>query len=375
MIQERETFPAEFRPEDKRLWELLPHEKLTSGINFGSLKTSALVESSCAHYPEEDYTFLHECAAIEWKGTIFAAWYNNPRVELQGRTPIRECRSRDGGKTWSEVRVIADDPTGKILYCPPVFGICDGSLYLFLNEMVSADHIHALDLYRFDETADAFVKLWSRPIGFKLNTNVISLPNGKRMLAGRIAELDGFPNTPAVLISDSGKIDAEWRLVKIAENGNLPDGSAYEHPETCPIVYGSEVLMFCRDDRRRVPIVYRSHDFGETWSGPIAIDVPFSSSKIYAGTLSNGRSYVIGNLQPDRTRLMLLLTEPGERIFTKGLLIQDGASAALGYGGQQWSYPVSFESDGKLCMLYSGVVREGSPKYTAATFSALPIDV
>lgn len=34
------------------------------------------------------------------------------------------------------------------------------------------------------------------------------------VLPGRIGELDGFSNTPAVLISDNGKINAEWCLVK-----------------------------------------------------------------------------------------------------------------------------------------------------------------
>ena len=44
--------------------------------------------------------------------------------------------------------------------------------------MVSADHIHALDLFVFDEESDKFIQLWSKPIPFKLNTNVVKLNNG-----------------------------------------------------------------------------------------------------------------------------------------------------------------------------------------------------
>lgn len=368
-----------FDEEDRKMYDLIPGLQMVDGIDFSKLAASDRVETSVIHYPEDEYTFLHECAGISYHGTIFAAWYNNAGFELLGRTPIRERRSYDGGRTWSDLRVIADDETEKILYCPPVFGICDDTLYLLLNEMVSADHIHALDLYRFNEETEAFEFLWSRPLPFKLNTNVIPLANGKLMLAGRIAELDGFPNTPAVLISDSGKIDAEWRLVKIAENGDLPGGSRYIHPETCPIVNGHEVIMFNRDDQRKVPVVYLSFDDGETWSDVMSLDIPFSNSKIYAGTLSNGRNYVIGNLYPGRSRLMLLLTEPGEAKFTKGLLLQDGYSEELGFGGNQWSYPVCFEDNGRLCMAYSGVVDEGEwrkkPKTTAAIFSAVPMDI
>ena len=97
--------------------------------------------------------------------------------------------SYDGGKTWTEPSVIADDPEGKTLYCPPIYGICDDKLYLFLNEMVAADHMHALDLYVYKEEEGIFTKLWSKPIPFKLNTNVITLPNGKLMLPGRVGEI------------------------------------------------------------------------------------------------------------------------------------------------------------------------------------------
>lgn len=82
------------------------------------------------------------------------------------------------------------------------------------------------------EESDRFEFLWSRPIPFKLNTNVVTLPNGKLLLPGRVGELDAFPNTPVVMISDSGKIDAQWRVVKVAENGVLPEGERLEHLET-----------------------------------------------------------------------------------------------------------------------------------------------
>jgi len=218
-----------------------------------------------------------------------------------------------------------------------------GELYMFVNEMVSADHIHALDLYRWNEQTEHFDLLWSRPLPFKLNTNVMTLPNGKLLLSGRIAELDGFPNTPAVLISDSGRIDADWRLVYIQPDGNLPDGSALVHPEICPILHNGTLYMFCRDDNRRVPLLYLSRDFGETWEGAYTHDIPFSNSKIYAGTLQNGKNYVIGNLYPGRSRLAIFFTEPDSMVFTEGRYLQNGFSQELGYGENQWSYPVAWE--------------------------------
>lgn len=233
-----------------------------------------------------------------------------------------------------------------------MYGICEDKLYMLINEMVSADHIHALDLYVFQEEKDCFEFLWSKPIPFKLNTNVYKMANGKLLLPGRIAELDGFPNTPAVLISDSGKIDDDWRLVYIQENGDLPDGSKLVHPEITAIIEDNKIAMFSRDDERKVPLVYLSQDYGETWSDAFSYDIPFSDSKIYAGTLSDGRNYIIGNWYPGREKLVLVFSKPKENTFETGIILQNGFSDRLGYG-KAWCYPCAYEADHKLYIIYT----------------------
>jgi len=361
-----------YSSEDQKLEDMLPFYSLWKGEDPLTLEKIPAIRTYDVIRPDEEYAFLHEAAVIEYHGILFAAWYNNTRTELHGRTPIRARCSADGGKTWGEVQVVADDPTGKILYCPPVFGVDNDTLYMFQNQMVAPDHIHSLDLYRYDAEACKFVLLWSKPIPFKLNTNVVSLPNGKLMLPGRIAELDQFPNTPAVLISDSGRIDAEWRLVYIVPNGDLPDGSKLVHPELSAIVEGEEVTIFCRDDERRVPLLYRSTDSGETWSGPYAIDLPISSSKIYSGTLSDGREYIVTNVvPPDRKILVLYLTDcKGELHFTRAIELQNSLSDTLGYGGA-WHYPVAHEADGKLYIIYTA----SNPDNTrGAVLTVVPLD-
>ena len=336
--------------DDIALANMLPQQKLTSG---DLEKVSTAVKTYAVSMPDAEYKFLHETAIIEYHGILFASWYNCPEKELRGHTPVRGKRSYDGGVTWSDVEVIDEQADGgdSIIFCPPVYGICDGKLYMFINEMVSPDRIHALNLYVLDDKIDRFVKLWSRPIPFKLNTNVVTLPNGKLMLPGRIGKLDAFPNTPAVLLSDSGKMDAEWRLVKLAESGDLPDGSVYRHPEMSAVVMGDKVYMFCRNDTRRVPIVYVSADNGETWSAPTAHDIPFSDSKIYAGTLRDGRHYVVGNVRSrgrnPRAILTLYITEQGSDRFSKTAVLKDGAGEDFPES-HIWHYPAVTEQDGKL---------------------------
>ena len=165
--------------EDRSFAKMLPDVQLLSGLDMASLAKDDRVQTYPVFLPNEEYQFLHEAAVIEFHGVLHAAWYNCPVTELKGFTPIRGAKSYDGGKTWTEPEMLAQDPTGKILYCPPVFGICDDTLYLLMNQMVGADLIHSLDLYRYNEETGKYDFLWSRPIPFKLNTMVLDISEEK----------------------------------------------------------------------------------------------------------------------------------------------------------------------------------------------------
>lgn len=309
------------------------------------------VRISAVQQPDDRFGFLHETAIIEHHGVLYASWYCCPEKELDGHTPICGRRSHDGGQTWSDVEIIADAADAGVMYCPPVYGVCHGRLYMLMNQMVAPDHMHALDLFILNEETGRFERLWSRPIPFKLNTNVITLPDGRLLLPGRVAELDGFPNTPAVMISDSGEIDAPWRIVRIAPDGNMPDGSKLVHPEMTVICHEGLLYAFGRNDERSVPYVYISHDLGETWSGMLAHDIPYTASKIWAGTLSDGRHYMIANVdKPGRRKLSLLLTKPGTLLFTREIVLFDEACSVLP-GINVCHYPAAVEHSGKLYVI------------------------
>ena len=347
--------------EDGMLFSMLPHMNLFSENAEKSYLDENIVSTRIITDPSDGYRFLHEAALIEYKGCIFAAWYNCQDKELDGATPIRWTKTRISPEKWDEPHMLVFDANGKLLYCPPVFGVCDGKLYMFINSMVSPDHIHSLDLYVYEETRGEFAFMRSEALPFKLNTNVYTLSNGKLILPGRIApEIDEFPSVPAVLISDSGKTDTKWRLVKIMNDRFLPDKSNLVHCELSLIECGGRLYAFSRNDLRNVPIVFVSNDFGETWSEPVSHDIPFSAAKIYSGTLSDGRNYLIGNKEPGRNELDLYVSEKNSMEFTKAYVLQNAKNQKLGLGNE-WIYPAAHEADGKLYIIctvgYDGVRR------------------
>ncbi|MBQ4528450.1 MAG: AraC family transcriptional regulator [Clostridia bacterium] len=331
---------------------------LDEKIDASNLKRDDTIEFYPVKMPDEKYSFLHESVIIEYEGMLFAAWYNCERVELSGRTPIRFSISKDGGKNWSETQTAIDDPDGIFLYCPPVFGISDGNLYMLVNKMVAADYMRSIEILKFNKEIMNFEFVRSLPIPFKLNTNVVALPNGKLMLTGRVGKPDGFPTTPAALISDSGKIDSEWRLVKITKDGKLPDGSEQIYPEISPILCNGKLYIFSRNDIYKVPLMYISDDFGESFSGPFAFDIPIYPSKIYSGNLSDGRAYIIGNVYLGRKKLVLFLSEKNTINFNKAIVIQDGDNPNF-ENGMMWHYPCAWESDGKLYITYTVTLKDG----------------
>ena len=326
-----------------------------------SIKRNDKIKTYFIARPSEDFKFLHETAVTEFHGRLIAAWYNNKKTELRGYTPIRFAVSENNGVSWSLPKTVAGDLSEKILYCPPVFGTEDDKLYMLLNQMTAPDHIHSLDLYVYNEEKNEFEFIWSKPVPFKLNTNVYEMSNGKLIMPGRFGELDGFPQIPGVLISDSGKIDAQWRQIKITEDKYLADNSEFIHPEVSLIADKNKIYAFCRNDQRDVPIVFLSEDYGEHWSGAYTSDIPFSSSKIYSGTLSDGRNYVIGNFKPDRKALYILFSRSGEMKFNKGYILQDGFSEELNWG-YQWSYPSAYESGKKLYVSYTVSYNENQER-------------
>ena len=172
--------------------ENLPFESIVGDLDIDHLPMIPNAETFPLWKPDGEFSFLHESAVVAFHGIIFCSWYNCRVNELHDFTPIRGCFSKDGGKSWSAVETLGADPSGKFLYCPPVYAIANDMLYLLMNTMVSADHIHSLETYRYDEAAGKFVFVRSDRVVLQR----IKLADFQQRMApaGRIRRQTGSPS-------------------------------------------------------------------------------------------------------------------------------------------------------------------------------------
>lgn len=302
------------------------------------------------------YSFLHDAAIVAHNGTLFAAWYNCPRGEMQGESVIRGRRSRDGGRTWSEIEVIAADTQKQgIMYVPVAFCSWQGQLYAYVTNMKGGpDLVHHCEVFVLDKKARAWASRGFIAGPFLPNCSPRRMDDGSFLMAGRMADRPGRkPTIPGVAISRGERLTEPWSLVRLLPAGTLANGRVIPYPETTAIVEGKEITALVRRQRGN-SLVFFSHDYGRTWSAPREHNFPMAASKIYAGTLSTGQRYVLCNLPSPvrRDLLAIAVSRPGRKAFSKVWKIRDGHCHAL-KARPEWSYPCAAEFEGKLHVVYT----------------------
>ena len=101
------------------------------------------------------YQFLHDPAIELHKGELFVAWYNCPEKEIVGESLIRCRRSKDGGKTWSALEVIAEDTSRDGTYYVPAQLLSHGGvLHAFVGKMKGHDLITTCAVFVLNEATN-----------------------------------------------------------------------------------------------------------------------------------------------------------------------------------------------------------------------------
>ena len=335
-------------PQDK-IYDMMPKLKTqTTRIYKGTKKTGS---------------YNHHSQLAKFKGRYYFAFSNAPRTEEEPGQRIMLSSSADGVK-WTKAECIIPGDAKKGLIRSPV-GLYSGT--------------DALYLYCLTQWAikDATVPGMRRIISGRNRIDVFSSKDGETW-QDRGTILDGF-----YWMSEGPRLTKENTLMAAGTRGDEP--VVYQWNPSNPagkpqvvalpvpdkeaqLLFGEgswyqtddgRIWLFSRDEGQSLHLyVSLGTDSGLTWTKPILSDIPDAMSRVYAGRLSDGRFYLVGNAYPklhDRRYLMLLVSNDGykfNKIYTlrdepttqrrKGLLKLDG-----------YQYPCAIVDGDKLLVGYS----------------------
>lgn len=313
-------------------------------ITAEAIKNPALREQ-IVHRADEEFPFLHDTMVASLGGRLLMAWYNCSEDEIVGRTVIRGCWSSDGGKTWSKPEIICEDTENGLHMVPVTFTEKDGEIWAYVTQMSAHDRptgyvcVQYVDHeWRIREEREDLVLL-----------NTLPQSVGAKWVVGgrRAAKAGELPHIPVIALAEKEN-PARWEIVDLPgpwEQGEYP----LFYPETAVLVDGANVTAISRNDAGAAQF-FESTDGGRSWSTGKNCDMPIAPAKIYAGSLPDGRQYMIYNEitpEKDRSKLVMALRDGSGKPFDRAWILAEGFNEALD-AGPYWHYPCACVADGWL---------------------------
>ena len=294
------------------------------------------IEYANAHTAiEGEYQFLLGAAIIKHKSVLYASWGNSLRNENDDNTILAGARSYDGGKTWVEYERISKKDKG-FGRSHGVFFEHSGRLYAFCPKA------------KYDKI-DAYPDLKTE--GYLLNDN------GVWECLGIVIDNDFWPMCEPIYL-DNGNIlmaglksDGQAAVAICAPNDltkwemkTIPNPNGIEYwGETTVLKYPDRLLAIIRKGKDLYALVSESYDNGVTWSGIEESNFKITSSKMYAGNLSNGKSYLVfsSKVKGYRDTMCIAIGKEG---FDKSFIIRHGFDKPPRFWKRnEWSYPYAYE--------------------------------
>ena len=322
---------------------------VVKGVRFSVIKR---------YEPQQDgYRFLHGVALAWYKGRLFASFAHNKGVENTNTEEARYCVSDDDGRTWSAVSTMdkGHEPGASVSH--GVFLTRGDQLWAFHAAFAGfLGKLHT-NAYVWDEARTTW-EAKGTVVGdnFWPYQEPIKMDDGNWIMAGFRVGVTGEENKqPAAVAISHGDDLLHWDVVPIRAQ---PSKDLWG--ESTVFVNGRHVVNISRFGADANALMAVSDDYGRTWSQSLPSNLPMTTSKPFAGTLSNGQHYLIGTTTADsgkrRSPLTIAVTRPGENVFSNVFIIRH-AEFPKGPGESHkdaaLSYPYAIEHDGHLYVGYS----------------------
>lgn len=324
----------------------------------------------------DGYTFLHGVGLAWHKGRLYASIGHNKGAENTVSEEAQYRVSEDGGKTWSELRVIDAGEEENLAISHGVFLSHAGKLWAFhgayYNKM---ERIHTR-AYSLDETTGLWVKhgvvlengFWALNQPVKMNDGNWIMPG---ISAGPYSNTGTFPAAVAISHGDDF---TKWDFVSIPVHEGIKMWG-----ESSIIVDGSNVFNIARYAAKPLALIARSTNYGRTWSTMGESNLPMTTSKPAAGMLSSGQRYLVctnaANNGGKRFPLTIAVSKPGSPLLSQVFIIRHAEHSGPGESNPKasLSYPCATEHEGKLYIGFSNNGGRGG-NHNSAEMAVIPIE-
>ncbi len=290
-------------------------------------------------------TYNHHQNIVKWKGAYWCSW-DNCMVNEEWPGQRTFIAHSEDGKTWSERILVADgdQKEGMLRNCGCLYATAD-KLYAIIQEKWDLVHATSPSMSAHDNVKVSYRNdLWASSDGTNWDCveegfldvhwilEKLRLTN-KGQLMGPVTT---HAQTPGVALWPGDDPAEKPEIIEFPYVGQ-PGNYFVGHDEGL-FIYGE--ASWYTDDEDRIWMWHRdesgssvlgvalSEDSGHTWTEVMRSNFPDSMSRVFAGRLSDGRYFLVGNqtrVFMDRNFFSLSLSEDGAKFSSMHQLVTERA--------------------------------------------------
>lgn len=353
-----------------------------------------------------------------YKGTLYCMWQTSATKEDTPDTHIHYSTLTDGGETWSAPQdLTAPNASSEGYTSSGGWLVADDRLIAYVNTWLGGTKksdtewttkpaygkTRYIDMSKPSVISEVTMEGGGQLTAiFEQDPHVITLPNGtKRIInAGHFqtATIQGTEYNNGLYVNPiytdySTDGVSGWKKATFSASAENTSATVNQSREMEPSIFqkaNGDLVMIFRDNEsatqtaaeRRVRASV-SHDYGLTWSDPVATNLYDSKSKQCAGNLPDGTAFIVNNPVQSETRspLVIHLSKDGET-FSQSYLLRTGYTKTVdttggiqdrrGSAGSGYCYPKAMVHGDYLYVSYS--TNKEDVEYTRIPLSSIQLN-
>ena len=351
---------------------VVPYDQRTFSFSVGNLFNQSNTDTLGLKEPEGLQTVTvwragssgdHYCNGVclaAYQGKLYCQWQSSATDEDSADTHVMYAVSSDGGKTWSDAKILAQNIGNG--YCTSGGWLAtDSGLFAYINLWDSSlDPTAGWTYYITSQDGESWTApkqvtmADGKPLAGVFEQDPHVLATGRIVCASHLQP--GLTVCPIYTDDPSGVTG--WKKGDFTATPNGTQSVEME-PSLFTQSDGTLCMIFRDQSSSYRKLISYSFDDGATWSKVQKTDMPDARTKQSAGNLSDGTAFMAGCPVTNSLRSPLAVTLSADgKSFTKAFLLRSNSSdPALVYEGKAkrlgFHYCKSLVAEGNLYVGYA----------------------